>query len=367
MNMAELLQSLQGPGRKAPRPLESEPVLIYGAGNKGKQVAAFLVDRGHEVIGLADAAANGAETWLGLPIRRLEDWRTKGTDRSATIVVAIHNCHVDMAPLLAWLAQGATARIVNPVEFQAIFSRQFPDSYWLAGPEAYDGQDDNLTDLEELLADDTSRDLLRRVVEFRLTGNYAALPAPTPTEQYCPADLPRWLQPLRFVDAGAFTGDTLRQFKRCGHEFEQIVAFEPDPENFGHLSRCVADLGGGICLPCGLSDTTRQLRFAAEGTGASRIADDGQQFVQCVALDEALPGFRPTLIKMDIEGAEPDALQGAARTIAACRPALAISVYHRPAHLWTIALLIDQWRLGYRFYLRMHGHSSFDLVLYALP
>ena len=367
MNMAELLQSIQGHGRMAPRRLESGPVLIYGAGKRGRQVAAFLVDSGREVIGLADAAASGNASWLGLPIRRLEDWQTQATDPGVTLVVAIHNHFVDMAPLLARLARGASGRIINPVEFQAIFSRQFPDSYWLAGPEAYDGQNGNLTDLEELLADDTSRDLLRRVVEFRLTGNYAALPAPTPDDQYCPSDLPRWPQPLRLVDAGAFTGDTLRQFKRCGHEFEQIAAFEPDPENFGRLSRCVADLGGGICLPCGLSDATRQLRFAAEGSGASRLADDGGQLVQCVALDEALPGFRPTLIKMDIEGAEHDALQGAARTIAACRPALAISVYHHPAHLWEIALLIDRWRLGYRFHLRMHGHSSFDLVLYALP
>lgn len=350
-----------------PRPLAPEPVLIYGAGNRGKNVATFLLDCGHEVIGLADTAANGMETWLDLPIRRLEDWWTSGVPCSTTIVVAIHNCGVDMGPLLAQLAQRATGRIINPVEFQAIFQGQFPDSYWLSGPDAYAGQNGNLSALEQLLADDNSRDLLRRVVEFRLTGNYSALPEPTPAEQYCPSDLPRWPNPLRFIDAGAFNGDTLRQFKRCGYAFEQIVTFEPDPKNFDQLSRCIEDLGGGICLPCGLAKTTRQLRFAAEGTGASHLADDGGHLVQCVALDEALPGFRPTLIKMDIEGAEPDALQGAAKTIAASRPALAISIYHHPAHLWEIAFLIDQMRLGYRFHLRMHGYNSFDLVLYALP
>ena len=89
--------------------------------------------------------------------------------------------------------------------------------------------------------------------------------------------------------------------------------------------------------------------------------------IQCVSIDEALPSYRPTLIKMDIEGAEPDALQGAAKTIATTRPALAISIYHDPAHLWQLPLLIHSWQLDYRFHLRMHGESSFDTVLYALP
>ncbi len=344
-----------------------DPVLIYGAGKRGRQVASFLLDAGCGVIGFADAAATGEETWRDLPIHRLEDWWRKGTPRHVTIVVAIHNCHTDMAPLLDGLAQEATGRIINPVEFQALFDERFPDAYWLTGPQAYAGQDDNLASLATLLADDASRELLRRIVDFRSSGNYATLPRPTPDDQYCPSDLPRWSQALRFVDAGAFNGDTLRQLGRHGYTFEQIAAFEPDPENFSRLSRCVEDLGSGVCMPCGLARTTRQLRFTAEGSGASRIDDHGEHLIQCVALDEALPGFRPTLIKMDIEGAEAEALHGATRTIAASRPALAISAYHHPAHLWELAFLIDRWRLGYHFHLRMHGHSSFDLVLYALP
>jgi FkbM family methyltransferase len=347
--------------------LDHEPILIYGAGRRGKQVAAFLLDQAQEIVGFADAAAKGGETWRSLPIHRLEDWWDKGLARNVTIVVAIHNCHIDMVPLLDWLAHETTGRCINPVQFQTIFDGQFPSSYWLAGPQAYAGQDDNLAALATLLADDGSRELLRRIVNFRQTGNYAALPKPTLDDQYCPSDLPRWTQPLRFIDAGAFNGDTLQQLKRNGYKFEQIVAFEPDPENFSHLSRCVENLGSGICLPCGLARTTQQLRFAAGGSGASRIDDSGEMLIQCVAIDETLPGFRPTLIKMDIEGAEPDALYGATKTIATSRPALAISAYHHPAHLWELAFLIDRWRLGYHFHLRMHGYNSFDLVLYALP
>ena len=45
---------------------------------------------------------------------------------------------------------------------------------------------------------------------------------------------------------------------------------------------------------------------------------------------------------MDIEGAEYEALLGARGTISKYRPGLAISLYHRPADLWQIPLLINE-------------------------
>ncbi|MDR2260412.1 MAG: FkbM family methyltransferase [Azoarcus sp.] len=76
--------------------------------------------------------------------------------------------------------------------------------------------------------------------------------------------------------------------------------------------------------------------------------------------------FRPNLIKMDIEGAEPEALMGAKNMIARHRPHLAICLYHRLDHLWRIPLMIHEWNLGYRFHMRQHA-PLFELVLYAYP
>ena len=117
--------------------------------------------------------------------------------------------------------------------------------------------------------------------------------------------------------------------------------------------------------PCAVHNRTMRLRFASGLGMASVVRADGAEIVQAVSLDDALSGFRPTLIKMDIEGAEYDALLGARETIHRYRPGLAVCVYHQPQHLWQIPLLIQSWSLGYRFWLRPHAHNGFDLVLYA--
>jgi hypothetical protein len=114
--------------------------------------------------------------------------------------------------------------------------------------------------------------------------------------------------------------------------------------------------------------STSQVRFSSgQGTG-SHASSAGDTVIQCVALDEALPIFRPNLIKMDIEGAEYAALWGARQLIAEHRPGLAICLYHRPEHLWQIPLLVRQLTGGGgSYFLRPHGWNGFELVLYWMP
>jgi hypothetical protein len=117
--------------------------------------------------------------------------------------------------------------------------------------------------------------------------------------------------------------------------------------------------------------STTQLSFEAGRGEASAASKSGSKMIQCVSLDECLPTFQPTLIKMDIEGAELDALHGAQKLIIACQPALAISAYHVPSHLWEIPLVIYQLaqknNLEYTYHFRAHAHNCFDSVFYAMP
>lgn len=352
------------------KPPAPHSFVIYGAGNKGREICTYLRLSGQRVSAFIDTHAQPGQTCLGLPVSSPAAWLADHTPASARVIVAIHNFAVDMAPLLSSIRAMGFAEVINVVEFYNQFPQALPDHYWLTDAGYYPPFATSIAPLRDLLDDEKSRRLLDAVIEFRSTGDYNKLPTPTFDDQYRPSDLPRWQNPLRFINCGAFNGDTLDHLQQGGYRFEAIAAFEPDNHNYqALLKRIRAQIPAtpAICFPCGVSATSTMLRFNAEQGMACALDNQGNTSIQCVAIDEALIGFRPNLIKMDIEGAEPDALLGARKTIETCRPGLAISLYHHPAHLWRIPLLIAGWQLDYRFFIRPHGHSTFDLVLYAIP
>lgn len=346
----------------------SSPIVIYGAGNKGREVCRLLLAQGHAVAGFIDSHAKPGQFCEGLPVQTADEWRLANRPQTHTVVVAIHNYAVDMQALLHSIDSMGFMRVVNMVEFYNQFPGGLPHHYWLCPRAFYLPYKAEIQSLFEIIKDEASLRLLQAILAFRLSGDYTVLPQPSQEDQYRPTGLPRWPEPLRFVDCGAFVGDTIEQFAEEGYRFEAILAFEPDVENYQALVKTAHRFGFSICIPCGVSGKMEQVRFLSGGGGSSHIAKEGEGnvIVQCVSLDEAIGGFCPGFIKMDIEGAEIDALHGAYRLISEHRPGLAISVYHHPAHLWQIPLLIASWNLGYQFYLRMHGHSTFDVVLYAI-
>lgn len=74
-----------------------------------------------------------------------------------------------------------------------------------------------------------------------------------------------------------------------------------------------------------------------------------------------------TFIKMDIEGAEYEALLGAKETIQKNKPKLAISIYHKPEDIISIPKLIKSMVPNYRLYIRHYSNADNETVLYAIP
>ena len=71
-----------------------------------------------------------------------------------------------------------------------------------------------------------------------------------------------------------------------------------------------------------------------------------------ITIDDVL-GDRPlTYVKMNIEGAEIEALRGGRNAIRRWTPRLAISAYHRPSDLWRIPQLVLELNPDYALYLR---------------
>jgi FkbM family methyltransferase len=348
------------------------PIYIYGTGTFARDVHRVLVDHGLPVHGFIDHLRREDPLLLGLPVYLPEQVAEFPVSKKAIVVLGLHNYQADLSKILERLDSAGFAKVLNSVEIYDFFSKELGVRYWLTSRDYYFHLKTTLQEMDSLWADDVSRALFRAVLEFRLTGDTTRLPAPDLINPYHPADLPAWGTPLRFVDCGAFNGDTLADFIEQEITFEAVAAFEPDLTNYRQLSRFVSSrksqLSDVTLFPCGVYSTATQLSFETGQGMASNISSKGTTIIQCVALDDAIPTLAPTLIKMDIEGAEYDALLGARQIITANTPGLAISLYHRPEHLWQLPLLVESIAPGkYDFHTRSHAMNDFELVLYALP
>lgn len=340
-----------------------ERVLVYGARLAGQCVADYLAAIGCPVEAFLDRDAS--LSCVGqVPVFTSESWLAENDPADACVIIGLFNNNVDVGKVVDHLEQLGYRNIVSLVEFVRDYPVGQPFRYWLVEPAFYERNLDRIANLRAHLADETSRQLLDRIVEFRIDGDYRGLPRPD-DRQYFPEDLPTWPQPLRFIDCGAYIGDTVQAMRGAGLEFEAIATFEPNLQNYQILVDNLK-LERACHFPCGVSDSNRQSGFDPALGAGGHLVEAGGEPVFCVRLDDALPRFVPNLIKMDIEGEEPAALRGAEGMLRAHRPNLAISIYHQAEHLWSIFEQLQELDLGYRFHLRCHAYSTFDTVLYAV-
>lgn len=343
------------------------PVLIFGAGDKGTETCRELKKRGVNVTAILDNYPKEKLEIEGVSIMTPTTWLSQYPNEYPPIIIAIHNENVFLPKLISGLREMGFGEIITLMALYDVFP-DLPMHYWLINRGEYLTHVEKIYEFQSLFLDSLSKKWVQSVLMFRLRGEYECLPLPEKGEQYHPEGLFDKSIALRMVDCGAFVGDTILDFYNSGYNVESVIAFEPDVTNYQKISANIASIDTGVtCIPCGVADETKYVRFTAEKGGASHIDQVGGDLILCSSLDEVLVNFQPNFIKMDIEGAEVLALSGALNTIKKYRPILAISVYHHFSHLWDIPLKIASLSLGYRFYLRGHRHSSFDLVLYAIP
>lgn len=226
----------------------------------------------------------------------------------------------------------------------------------------------------DLFEDNASREEFLAQIKWRLDPSFDRIPLPVNHEIYFPPDLFSLTNNEVFIDCGAYTGDTVRSFlEHTNQQFNKIFTFEPDPANFKALTELANSLPTDISRriqprDLALGHRSELLHFNAQGVASSSLSNSGGTVIQCEPLDTLLKDEFPTFIKMDIEGAEIDALNGATESISRHLPKLAISAYHRQEHIWEIPLLVHSLSSAYRFHLRRyHPRVLDDLVLYAIP
>jgi FkbM family methyltransferase len=170
------------------------------------------------------------------------------------------------------------------------------------------------------------------------------------------------------IDAGACWGDTALYFAK---QAQRVYSYECVPSNIAILNQNLKfnpELAQRISLisKALYSEPGRTMKFSDNGPG-SRTELEGVEVttdtIDNLADSEGLD--RVDFIKMDIEGAEMDALIGAERTIRSFRPSLAISVYHSLSDFVRIPRWIASLDLGYKFYLDHFTIHEEETILFA--
>lgn len=226
-------------------------------------------------------------------------------------------------------------------------------------------------DVRALWYDDFSRDLFDGLVEARLTGALDRLLACSDPDG---ADLLRLLPADTFrcaVDAGAYNGDTVRQLLAAAPQVDRVLAIEPDPKTARRLSLYAAsETRAAVSVYCGAAwSRETELTFSGKASRGAHL--DGRSLsvtVPAAPIDALAAGMSVDYLKFDVEGAEAEALEGAADTIRRCRPTVLLSLYHRAADFFCLPLVLAALCPDYRFYLRRpRCLPAWETAMLAVP
>jgi len=347
-------------------------IVLFGAGRVGRKTLAGLRKAGIEPLAFAD---NDTRLWNtsveGVDVLSPEEAAQRHGDQATFVITIWRGEATDrMAEREAQL-RGLGCKYVVP--FPPLFwkhAKVFLPHYAVDLPHKVHQQEGEVRRAGRLWSDDASRDEYLAQLRWRLLGDFDALYRPVQHTMYFPLDLCPLTDHEVFVDCGAYDGDSIRSFlDKTRNSFQRIYSFEPDPANFGKLEKEVSlrpERESITLQRAAVGARSGTVTFSGDGNEASAVGE-GDMVVNCVALDEVLSSAQPSYIKMDIEGAELDALNGARKIIQRFSPALAVCSYHVQNHLWKIPLLIDSINPNYSFFLRPHLVEGWDLVCYAVP
>ncbi len=219
----------------------------------------------------------------------------------------------------------------------------------------------------ELLADEKSKAIFTKVLNFKISFDYDFMKGFTNDHegQYFDKEILPKLKNISFLDGGGYVGDTAEEVIKNYPDFKKIYLVEPINENLRIAKRELGHYENIEFIPFGLGKQKETLFFNEEKS-FSTMYGKGTQSVEVDTIDN-IAKEKVDYIKLDIEGAEQDAIEGAKKTIKRDHPILAICIYHKAEDWYTIPQNILAIRSDYRVYLRHYMEGIFESVMYFIP
>jgi FkbM family methyltransferase len=316
------------------------PIVLYGTGNGADKILDQL-----EKLGAAAAGAfvsDGFSTdrsFRGLSVTSLAEAEARFKDMIVLLAFGTHD-----ADVLENIKRMSSRLELYAPPFPVVGGT--PSGGFARVPSERESR------VRALLADDRSRFVFDSVLTYRETGSLGYLFACESGRD----ELWGLLSPAAgedYLDLGAYRGDTAAEFAARAPLYGSIRAVEPDRRSFEKLSAYCAGLDRCECFRACVGAAPGEERFSG-GSGRGSAASASGEAVRRESVDSLLGGKRASLIKMDVEGAEAAALDGARETLIKYSPKLLVSAYHRADNIFSVPERVLSVNPDYRVYLR-HG------------
>ncbi|MGN1329602.1 MAG: FkbM family methyltransferase [Eubacterium sp.] len=334
---------------------DGKPIVIYGMGNGAEKIIATLEGFGMKAsdIFASDEFVRG-HSFLGYKVLKYSEICEKYDDFNVILAFATHldsvikniekisNEHSVFAPDV-------------PVAGGGLFTREYIKEH-----------EEDFDFVYNHLADDESKRVYTDVLNFKVSGKINYL-----LNSFCEKDsiyeeILKLTDNETIVDLGAYDGDTIREFTNFTNgKYNKIIALEPDAKNYKKLVKNTENMSNITSLNMGAWDKRDTLIFAKKAGRNSRFSGEGVP-VKVTDID-SLINEPVTMIKMDIEGAELKALNGAENTIKQYLPKLYVCAYHRNEDLFSLGKKIIEIDENYKLYFRHNRYiPAWESNFYAI-
>lgn len=336
---------------------ETKPIYIYGMGDGAMKIMSVFRKYGIKTSGIfaSDDFVRG-HSFAGFKVLKLSE--VEEIEKEFAVVLAFAAGYEELVNRIKNISKKHTLYVPDvPVFGTGLFTYDYCADH-----------EEQLEQVYNLLADDLSKRVFSSIINFKISGDIKYLEDITSTKLEIYRDIIKPNLNEHYVDLGAYNGDTIKELiEITKNRYVRIYAMEPDKKNFRKLSKYINGKehievynNAAWCI-----DT--MLPFASKAGRQSSLSNMGENFIESRSVDSILEGREATLIKMDVEGAEREALWGACQTITKYNPRLMVALYHRNEDMFELPLLVHKLNPRYKLYIRHQLYiPAWETNLYAV-
>lgn len=334
-----------------------KPIVLYGMGNGADKIVCELSKRG---LCVSDFFASSefvrGQTFHDKKVLDFPAIKEKYKGRGYVVLLSFGSSRPEVLENIRRINNECELYVPDmPVYGDRLFDRAMLEARF-----------DEIARARESLFNDRSREIFDALVNYKLSGRISFLDGTESSRQDIMSAV---LAPEKYrnaIDLGAFVGDSAAELMSYAHSLEHVIALEPDTHSFKRLSSMTSPKLTAINAIA--ADFDGEVMFSNEGNKNSSIYGRKKQIsTRAVKVDTIACDMHIDYIKIDVEGAEREALRGASETIGHDKPDIALSIYHRCDDFFDLVNIVRTLCPDHRLYIRRPDYlPPWDTSLYAV-